>query len=75
MRFFAIFLSLEDTFSLKLNTMIACDYVLHLVYVKLTKKKIRGPKFGLNGAKSGSKLDFLPSSQVLFIGFPLDYIG
>ena len=40
MRFFAIFLSLDRTFFLKLHTVIACNIVSHLVEVKSTKKII-----------------------------------
>ena len=34
-----------------------------------------GLKFGPNGPKWGSELDFSPFSQVCLINFPLNYIG
>ena len=47
MRFFAIFLSLNHKFSLKMGTMIACDNVYQLVEVKSSEKNFGGP----NGPK------------------------
>ena len=65
MTFFAILLSLDDKFSLKLNTMIACDNV---------KFELVGGG-GQFGPKLVSKLVFSPFSQVWLISFPLNCIG
>ena len=68
-RFFAIFSSLLDQFSLKLHTVIACNNVQHVVEVKSLKKfwaLLCGPR----GPKSVPKLGFLLFSQVCLISFP-----
>ena len=73
-RFFAIFLSLLDQFSFKLDRMIAYTNVQLLLVVEFTKK-IWESKFWSNGSKSGPKFGLLSFSKVWFISFPGNCIG
>ena len=72
--FLTIFQSLVHYISFKLHMMIAQNNVQLLVEVKVMKKN-NGVKVGPRGPKLGPKLGFLPFSQVLFISFPLNFIG
>ena len=78
MRFFAIFLSLECKFSLKLNTYDDSFSMMQCLTSSRSKnheKKNCGNTFGPNGTKSSPKLGFLPFPQVWFFRFPLNWIG
>ena len=55
--FFLIFLSLDHRFYLKLNTMIACNNVEHLVEVTSTNKSL-GAQIYTKRAKTGPKIKF-----------------
>ena len=69
-RFFVIFSNLVYQFSLKLNTMIACNNVKHLVYVKSTNKFFWGPNFGQRGqnpAQNQFFCNFLKFGSLVFL--------
>ena len=74
MRFFTIFLHLDDKFSLKLNAMIAYNNVKYLVEVKPTQNFfLEEGKFGPNGPRWCPKLVFFAifSSLVRRFSFKL----
>ena len=69
-RFFVIFSNLVYQFSLKLNTMIACNNVRCLVYVKSTNKFFQGPNFGQrdqNPAQNQVFCNFLKFGSLVFL--------
>ena len=73
-RFFTIFSSVGDQSSFKLHRIIAWNKVKLLVEVKLTNKTLGTQVWG-KGPKMGSKIIFLPFSQVWFIIFTLNCVG
>ena len=73
MRFFAVFVGLDHTYSLILHAVITWNC---LTSSRGTTHKIffGDPMFGWNKPKFGLQLGFLSFSQVWFISFPWNYI-
>ena len=66
---FAIFLSLDHKFPLKLHTMIACDNIQHMLEVKPTKES--GARTGAKRAKIRPEIRFFVISSSLHYSFSL----
>ena len=78
MRFFAIFLSLDDKFSLNVRAIIPCDNVQHLVktlnFCVCMCVCVCVGGGGGGGGESGLKIRLFVIFQVWFISFPLTCI-